>query len=40
LASHFAGVKPFFCQVEAVETMVWLTEVAPKLKRAAHIREH
>ena len=28
--SHtFAGVRPFFCQVEAVETAIWLTEVAP-----------
>lgn len=26
----FAGVRPFFCQVEAVETLIWLTEVAPK----------
>ena len=26
--SHF---RPFFCQVEAVETLIWLTEVAPKL---------
>jgi type III restriction enzyme len=25
----FAGVRPFFCQVEAVETLIWLTEVAP-----------
>ena len=23
--------RPFFCQVEAVETVIWLTEVAPKL---------
>ncbi|MDX2208043.1 MAG: DEAD/DEAH box helicase family protein [Gemmatimonadales bacterium] len=30
--SHqFAGIRPFFCQVEAVETAIWLTEVAPKL---------
>jgi type III restriction enzyme len=30
--SHeFQGVRPFFCQVEAVETAIWLTEVAPKL---------
>jgi len=29
--SHrFAGLRPFFCQVEAVETAIWLTEVAPK----------
>ena len=25
------GFRPFFCQVEAVETVVWLTEVAPRL---------
>lgn len=25
----FSGVRPFFCQIEAVETMIWLTEVAP-----------
>jgi type III restriction enzyme len=27
----FAGFRPFFCQVEAVETAIWLTEVAPKM---------
>jgi type III restriction enzyme len=26
----FPNVRPFFCQVEAVETAIWLTEVAPK----------
>lgn len=26
----FANQTPFFCQVEAVETVIWLTEVAPK----------
>lgn len=26
----FAGIRPFFCQVEAVETAIWLAEVAPK----------
>ncbi len=25
----FSGLRPFFCQVEAVETAIWLTEVAP-----------
>ena len=30
----FTGVRPFFCQVEAVETAIWLTEVAPKLGAA------
>lgn len=27
----FSGVRPFFCQVEAVETVIWLTEVAPEI---------
>jgi type III restriction enzyme len=27
---HFNGIRPFFCQVEAIETLIWLTEVAPK----------
>jgi type III restriction enzyme len=27
----FTDIRPFFCQVEAVETAIWLTEVAPKL---------
>jgi hypothetical protein len=27
---EFQGIRPFFCQVEAVETLIWLTEVAPK----------
>ncbi|MBX3640287.1 MAG: DEAD/DEAH box helicase family protein [Nitrosomonas sp.] len=27
----FAGVRPFFCQIEAAETAIWLTEVAPQL---------
>nr|WP_231712373.1 DEAD/DEAH box helicase family protein [Vineibacter terrae] len=26
----FSGVRPFFCQIEAVETVIWLTEVAPR----------
>jgi type III restriction enzyme len=30
----FSGIRPFFCQVEAVETAIWLTEVAPKLGKA------
>jgi type III restriction enzyme len=25
----FSAFRPFFCQVEAVETAIWLTEVAP-----------
>ena len=27
----FSGIRPFFCQVEAVETAIWLTEVAPRI---------
>jgi type III restriction enzyme len=27
----FSGVRPFFCQIEAIETAIWLTEVAPDL---------
>ena len=27
----FQGMRPFFCQIEAVETAIWLTEVAPKM---------
>ncbi len=26
----FPSMRPFFCQVEAVETIIWLTEVAPQ----------
>ncbi len=31
---RFSSIRPFFCQVEAVETIVWLTEVAPKAGKA------
>ena len=30
----FSGIRPFFCQVEAVETAIWLTEVAPGLGKS------
>jgi type III restriction enzyme len=30
----FGGIRPFFCQVEAVETVIWLTEVAPHAGQA------
>lgn len=26
----FTGIRPFFCQVEAVETAIWMSEVAPR----------
>ena len=28
---QFSSIRPFFCQVEAVETAIWLTEVAPNI---------
>ena len=38
---QFSGVRPFFCQVEAVETAIWLIEVAPQAGRSAKgIIEH
>ena len=37
---EFQGVKPFFCQLEAVETAIWLAEVAPKARQHAHIVRH
>ncbi|WP_420431522.1 BPTD_3080 family restriction endonuclease [Candidatus Poriferisocius sp.] len=30
----FSDIRPFFCQVEAVETAIWLTEVAPRVRNA------
>src|SRR3954452_21054332 len=31
----YSGVRPFFCQVEAAETAIWLTEAAPALGKDA-----
>ncbi len=36
----FSGVRPFFCQVEAVETAIWLTEVAAKSKEGKRLLDH
>src|ERR1017187_5881901 len=33
----FSGVRPFFCQVEAAETAIWLTEVAPQSTNGKHL---
>ena len=39
--SHqFSGVQPFFCQIEAVETVIWLTEVAWRRPQYRTIRAH
>lgn len=38
---RFGGIRPFFCQIEAVETLIWLTEVAPKIgKTGKDFLEH
>lgn len=38
---NFSDIRPFFCQIEAVETAIWLTEVAPKVGKAGkRIIEH
>jgi len=34
---NFSGARPFFCQVEAAETAIWLTEVAPHEGRTARV---
>src|SRR5579863_2721311 len=36
----FGGVRPFFCQIEAVETAIWLTEVAPEDRAGRGLLEH
>ena len=37
---NFNGVRPFFCQIEAVETVIWLTEVARNQRQYAKFWEH
>lgn len=37
---QFSNYRPFFCQVEAAETVIWLTEVAPHTKRGKDLLEH
>jgi type III restriction enzyme len=37
---EFTGVRPFFCQVEAAETAIWLTEVAPQSARGKRVLDH
>ena len=32
-SDRFGDIRPFFCQVEAAETAIWLTEVAPQRGR-------
>ena len=37
---RFSGIRPFFCQVEAVETAIWLTEVAPNTRSGRDFLDH
>ncbi|HOZ46256.1 MAG TPA: DEAD/DEAH box helicase family protein [Candidatus Hydrogenedentes bacterium] len=38
---RFSSYRPFFCQVEAAETAIWLTEVAPQAgKEAKDLLDH
>jgi type III restriction enzyme len=36
---QFTGTRPFFCQVEAAETAIWLTEVAPLSQAGKRVLE-
>lgn len=36
---RFNNLRPFFCQIEAVETAIWLTEVAPKAAKGKALLE-
>ena len=36
----FESIRPFFCQVEAVETAIWLTEVAPNTAEGRRLLQH
>ena len=33
----FSNQRPFFCQIEAAEVLIWLTEVAPKYEQGKRI---
>jgi type III restriction enzyme len=35
---EFSGLRPFFCQIEAAETAIWIAEVAPQSARGKHCR--
>jgi type III restriction enzyme len=36
----FSGIRPFFCQIEAVETAIWLVEVASRSSNGKRVLEH
>jgi type III restriction enzyme len=37
---NFSDIRPFFCQVEAVETVIWLAEVAPQSATGRRTIDH
>lgn len=37
---EFSTYRPFFCQIEAVETAIWLAEVAPNTKEGRDILDY
>jgi type III restriction enzyme len=37
---NFNDIRPFFCQVEAVETAIWLAEVAPQSVNGKRLIDH
>jgi type III restriction enzyme len=37
---EFDGIRPFFCQIEAVETVIYLTEVAPNERSGQGFLDH
>src|SRR5216684_858466 len=37
---EFDDIRPFFCQIEAVETAIWLTEVAPNEAQGRRFIDH
>ncbi len=37
---QFASFRPFFCQIEAAETAIWLTEVAPTTAAGKRFLDH
>jgi len=37
---QFSGLRPFFCQIEAVETVIWLTEVAPQSQSGKRLLDY
>lgn len=37
---RFGGLRPFFCQIEAVETLIWLTEVASQTQSGKKLLDY